>query len=72
MSDENRDYENDKIIVHWRPAKCIHSAVCVKGLHRVFNTKERPWINLDGAAAADIAAQIDRCPSGALSYTKKD
>jgi uncharacterized Fe-S cluster protein YjdI len=45
---------------------CIHAAECVKGLPAVFDTKKRPWITPDEAPAADVVAQVGRCPSGAL------
>ncbi len=66
-----RDYECEEIVVHWESAKCIHSGNCVRGLATVFNLKKHPWINVDGASADEIADQVDRCPSGALSYTRK-
>jgi uncharacterized Fe-S cluster protein YjdI len=69
--DVNRDYESDEIIVHWDSGKCIHSGNCVRGLSSVFNPREHPWINVLGATADEIAAQVEKCPSGALSYTRK-
>jgi hypothetical protein len=39
---------------------------CVNGLPRVFDKDARPWINVHGASADEIAAAVDRCPSGAL------
>lgn len=61
-------YTNDEITVVWKPDVCIHSTNCFKGLPQVFDPKARPWINAKGAKTAEIAAQIDKCPSGALSY----
>jgi hypothetical protein len=39
---------------------------CVNGLPQVFDKDARPWINVHGATAEEIAAAVDRCPSGAL------
>ncbi|WZU03104.1 (4Fe-4S)-binding protein [Erysipelothrix sp. D19-032] len=50
----------------------MHSGVCVRGLHDVFDTNRRPWILADNAPADEIAALIDSCPSGALKYIRKD
>ena len=69
--DVKRDYESDEIIVHWDSAKCIHSGRCVLGLPQVFNPKSHPWINLSGATADEIKAQVEKCPSGALTCTRK-
>jgi uncharacterized Fe-S cluster protein YjdI len=38
----------------------------VKGLPAVFDTQRRPWIEPDNAGAAEVIAQVARCPSGAL------
>jgi uncharacterized Fe-S cluster protein YjdI len=36
----------------------------------VFDPARKPWIAPEAADAATIMAQIDKCPSGALSYIK--
>lgn len=66
-----KNYESDEIVVHWDSAKCIHSGKCVRGLPGVFNIHAHPWIDVTGATADEIAAQVDRCPSAALTYTRK-
>ncbi|WP_307249178.1 (4Fe-4S)-binding protein [Catenuloplanes indicus] len=38
----------------------------------VFDVTARPWITPDNADAAAVAAVVDRCPSGALRYTRHD
>ena len=67
--DSLRDYRGRDIIVHFNLGVCSHSGICVKGLPNVFDVNKKPWINADGAGARDIIAIIERCPSGALSYT---
>ena len=64
-------YSNDDITVIWKPKMCMHSTVCWKQLGEVFKPAERPWIHMDGAPTERIIEQVDRCPSGALSYIKK-
>lgn len=66
-----RYYPNDDIVVVWQPDKCIHSRLCFQHLPSVFNPTQRPWVNIQGANTAQIKAQIDTCPSGALSYQMK-
>lgn len=61
-------YTNDEITVVWKPETCVHSTLCWKGLIRVFNPKSRPWVNLQGAETEKIVEQINKCPSGALSF----
>jgi uncharacterized Fe-S cluster protein YjdI len=65
-----RDYAGDGIVVHWDPAVCQHSGICARTLGRVFRPRARPWVHMDQAAADEIAATVDRCPSGALRYTR--
>ena len=64
-----RDYRGEGITIHWDPDRCQHSGRCVGGSPTVFDSQARPWIDPRGASAAAIAATIDTCPSGALSYT---
>jgi uncharacterized Fe-S cluster protein YjdI len=74
MSDTGRGamraYENGEIRVIWRPDVCVHSGVCVRGLAEVFRPGERPWIDLRGVPSDRIVAQIEQCPSGALSWER--
>lgn len=65
---ETRTYKNDDITVVWEPSKCIHSAICIKGLPRVFNAKKKPWISMEDGTSETIMNQVKQCPSGALSY----
>jgi uncharacterized Fe-S cluster protein YjdI len=70
MEDNTKKYDNGEITVVWQPGLCAHSANCVKGLPGVFNPAEKPWINVKGAATDAIISQVDKCPSGALSYIR--
>jgi uncharacterized Fe-S cluster protein YjdI len=64
-------YSNDELTVVWKPAMCIHSKHCWKELPEVFKPKDRPWVDMKGASSEKIKEQVDKCPSGALSYIKK-
>ena len=65
-------YEGREIEVSFDNEVCEHSGECVRGLPAVFDTKRRPWIEPDGADADEVAAQVERCPSGALQYRRID
>lgn len=67
-----RDYRNDSIVVHWYAERCIHSAACVIAMRDVFDPQRRPWIVLDGHSADEIARAVEKCPTGALMYTRFD
>lgn len=68
MPKETFRYSNKDITIIWRPNICIHSKICWHGLKEVFDPARRPWILQDAAASQTIMEQIDKCPSGALSY----
>lgn len=61
-------YSNDEISVSWDSKVCYHSEVCVKNLPEVFNIKNKPWINIEGASHEKIKELINSCPSGALRF----
>lgn len=76
MSDESgrkvRSYESDDIVVEYDLKRCIHAAECVRGLPEVFDPDRTPWVDPDRAEADAIAPVIERCPTGALQYARKD
>lgn len=65
---KTREYSNGEATVVWEADKCIHSAICAKGLPEVFRPRLRPWIKIDAAKTEAIINQVKRCPSGALTY----
>jgi len=68
MKNRIKEYSNGEITIVWESGKCIHSGVCTKTLPQVYKPRERPWINQNNATTDELKAQINNCPSGALSY----
>ena len=66
-----KNYAGESIDVSFDSEVCVHPGECVRGLPSVFDTKARPWINPDGAEPEAVAAQVARCPSGALQFELK-
>ena len=62
------EYSNGELTIIWQPDLCQHSGICVKTLPQVYNPKERPWVKIETATTDELIAQINKCPSGALSY----
>jgi CDGSH-type Zn-finger protein/uncharacterized Fe-S cluster protein YjdI len=67
-----RTYETGEIRVHWDSARCIHTGICLRALPDVFDVNRRPWVDIDAAAADEVADTVERCPTGALRYERLD
>lgn len=61
-------YETPEITVTFNPSACVHSGVCLRGLPAVFDLERKRWVRPELASAEAVAAQVARCPSGALQY----
>jgi CDGSH-type Zn-finger protein/uncharacterized Fe-S cluster protein YjdI len=72
MPSKPRRYESSAITVTYDLRRCIHAAECTHGLPAVFNRDGRPWVDPSAADADAIAAVVQRCPTGALRYTRHD
>lgn len=70
---KKQSYEGKEITVCFDTARCIHAGNCVRGLPDVFRAgRKGPWIFPDEADAETLAALIETCPSGALTYERRD
>lgn len=63
-----KEYSNGEVTIVWKPSICAHSRNCITGLPSVFDFNARPWINAQGATTQQIIDQVQKCPSGALSF----
>jgi uncharacterized Fe-S cluster protein YjdI len=45
-----QEYKNDKLVVRYDPAICIHAGECVRGLPSVFSLSRKPWIDVNGCS----------------------
>lgn len=67
-----RTYDSGDLRVLWDSSRCIHVAECIRALPRVFNPLARPWVRMDAADSASIIEAVERCPTGALRYLRRD
>ncbi len=67
-----KHYENDELVVTWKPDVCIHSGNCFRKLSSVFDPRRKPWIIMENASSQEIIETIGVCPSGAISYQLKN
>ena len=63
-----KKYSNGEVTIVWEPSKCIHSAICFRGLPQVFDPRKRPWVSTENGQTEEIINQVKACPSAALTY----
>jgi CDGSH-type Zn-finger protein len=63
------DYVGKRITIHDNRGICAHAGVCTDRLKTVFRMGKEPWIDPDGASVEEIIETVEKCPSGALSYS---
>ena len=69
VADRREDYRANNITIHDNRHICSHAGHCTDNLAAVFRLREEPWIHPDAASQGEIIKVINRCPSGALSYS---
>ncbi len=65
-------YPGKFIDVMWDPRLCIHIGECGRAQGDLFVAGRQPWCQPDRAASAEVVDVVERCPSGALTYLRKD
>ncbi len=65
------DYQGREIDVHFDSRLCIHMGECGYSEGDLFEGGREPWCIPDKATKAEVRAIVERCPSGALTYTDK-
>jgi NTE family protein len=71
-SHDVRHYDAENITISYDAKRCIHAEECVRGLPRVFDPGRRVWVDVTQANAGEIANIVQRCPTGALHFRRKD
>ncbi len=71
---ENEVYEFDgeKMEVSWDGRLCIHVGECTRAKGELFVSGRNPWGEPDRGEADHVAEVVRRCPTGALTYARKD
>lgn len=67
-----KNYTGATIEIGFEMKRCIHARSCYLKLPQVFDPSRRPWVDPDAASAEEIAAMIQTCPSGALTFRRLD
>lgn len=65
-------YPGKEIDVQWDGRLCIHIGECGNAQGDLFVGGRDPWCIPDTSTKAEVREIVERCPSGALSYSDKD
>lgn len=76
MADQDKkniyNYPGEQVDVSWDSRLCIHIGECGKSDGELFVGKRDPWCQPDLAELDNVIDVIARCPTGALTYQRKD
>ena len=72
MPPKIREYESDDIVVRFDIRRCIHAGECVRRLPGVFERDRKPWVDPAQGSADAVADTVLHCPTGALSFGRRD
>lgn len=65
-------YEGKDVDVSWDGRLCIHIGECGRSDDAMFVSGRKPWCNPDLVELGQALDVVTRCPTGALSYQRKD
>lgn len=68
MTKKLQVYETPEITVSFDPNVCKHTGVCLRTLPAVFDVRRARWIRPELEPADQVAAAVQKCPSGALQF----
>lgn len=66
------DYAGAAADVHWDERLCIHVGECSRASNNLFVGGRKPWCQPDCVSVKEVVDVVERCPSGALWYERKD
>lgn len=65
--------QGERLVLRFEGKRCIHSRHCVLNAPEVFLANvQGPWIHPDAIPVSEVVAVAHMCPSGAITYERKD
>ena len=71
-NDETFTYDGEKADVTWNGRLCIHVQECGRAKGELFVGGRKPWCQPDVTTVEEVMEVVSRCPTGALTVTRKD
>jgi len=65
-------YPGRYLDVQWDGRLCVHAGECVRAEGGVFVADREPWCDPNQTHAPDVSRIVERCPTGALTFERKD
>ncbi len=65
-------YEGQELTIIYERALCMHAAECGRSEGELFDASKDPWCTPDATPLKEATGIVERCPSGALRYERKD
>lgn len=65
-------YEGAAVDAQWDKRLCIHVGECTRAKGAIFTSGRNPWGQPDNAEADIVAEVVSRCPTGSLTFERKD
>jgi CDGSH-type Zn-finger protein/uncharacterized Fe-S cluster protein YjdI len=65
-------FDGQQLDVLWDGRLCIHVGECTRAKGELFLSGRKPWGQPDLGKAEYVTQVCDRCPTGALTYERKD
>ncbi|MFN7286197.1 MAG: CDGSH iron-sulfur domain-containing protein [bacterium] len=73
LADGTEEVAGSKLTLRFTGKRCIHARRCVLGAPAVFKANvQGPWIDPDAMDVEALVAVAQSCPSGAITYTRRD
>lgn len=72
MSNKKIRFEGSKADVDWDERLCIHIGECGRANNDLFVGGRKPWCQPDDVSPDEVVDVVRRCPTGALTYMRKD
>ncbi len=72
MTERTSTYEGEKLSIVYDRELCIHVGECGRGNKTLFDASKDPWCHPDAVDVEEAVDVVERCPTGALVYTRKD